>query len=102
MRRLLFIVMALVFWLPPPVYGQSRVCLSYDLMVRALRTSPNFERKIGLGIVGHSQGQWRFELWASEEGERTWTALGVNTSGVACIISAGKHWEEVGLGYRVD
>lgn len=102
MKYVLFIVMALVFWLPPPVYGQTRVCLSYDLMAKALRTSPSFERRTGLGIVGNSQGQWRFELWASEEGERTWTAVGVNTSGVACIISAGKRWEEIGLGRRVD
>ena len=102
MRRLLFIVMTLLFWLPQPVYGQNRVCLSYNLMVKALRGAPNFERQIGLGIVGSSQGQWRLELWASEEDDRTWTALGVNTSGVSCIISAGKRWEEIGLGHRVD
>ena len=102
MKYVLLIAMVLLFWLPPPAYGQNRVCLSYDLMVKALRGAPNFERQIGLGIVGNTQGKWRLELWASQEGERTWTAIGVNTSGVACIISAGRHWEEIGLGHRVD
>ena len=76
-----------------PVNGQVRMCGPYDAITSALQAPQYRERRAGFGVVAPA-GHWRMELWFSITGNRTWSLVAINGTGLTCMVSNGTFWEQ--------
>jgi len=83
----LILVLFLLF-LMNMAHAQQQMCAPFDEMRETL-ASQYHETEVGTGMVSDTDV---LMLFASPGGE-TWTILGLNVSGIACIKSAGKGWD---------
>lgn len=74
-----------------PAFAATPKCAPHKQMV-ALLSSKYKEAPKGLGLV---HGTRLVELFVSRNG--SWTILATKLDGKACILAAGKDWEEVPL-----
>ncbi len=65
------------------------VCGARDFVVEKL--GENGQTRRGGGLAGPSA---IFEVWASDEGDRTWTILKTTPNGFACIMAVGDGWQD--------
>lgn len=70
----------------------QQMCGQYGLIAQRLQ-SVFQERLVGTGIGAN--GRVAYELWASDQGERTWTLLLISRN-MACLRYSGKGWEHIG------
>ncbi len=84
----LLIAMLVAFAFGGPAVAQG-TCGTHANMMAQLDMKYGETRR-GAGLSGP---QSIFEMWASSEGERTWTILQVYPSGMACVRASGNDWE---------
>jgi hypothetical protein len=84
----IILVLALLFFVNMAHAQQQQMCAPFDEMRETL-ASQFHETEVGTGMVSDTEV---LMLYASPGGE-TWTILGLNVSGIACIKSAGKGWD---------
>lgn len=80
-------LLALVFL--SPVQAQQPRCAPHAEMVKLLTGKFKEERR-GIGLVNNNRV---VEFYVSDKG--SWTIIGTKPNGVACIIAAGKEWNEI-------
>ena len=89
MFRVLPLLVALIALGCAPVAAQVQ-CGNRATMVAKLLHKYH-EVQIGIGLTGPRL----FEVWANCS-TGTWTILGTNTNGIACLIAAGEDWQGQG------
>lgn len=82
-------VAAMSFYVPD-AHAQA-ACAPYKELQAALLKNSH-EQPIGAGLAG--EGKFAWTLFTSPNGE-SWTAVVVDTKGMACMVGAGKNWVDI-------
>ena len=71
-------------------FAQQRICAPYEKMAEVLGEKFR-EQSIGMGVAASGM---RLEVFASPDG-KTWTVVGIQGNGLACVLVDGVSWEQV-------
>lgn len=78
----------------PDAHAQA-ACYEYKKLQSALAEKFH-EQPTNAGITG-DKGQFAWTLFLSPKGE-SWTAVVVDTKGMACVVAAGQNWTDLSVG----
>lgn len=88
-----FMAFALLIYSVGAANAQAAMCKPFPEL-RAILSERYQEHQSAFGLVGSEQ---IFVLFQSDRG-KTWTLVSVGTSGIACMIGAGKDWTPADTG----
>ena len=88
MTRLVIAALAATLW--APAARAQTACPPREAVLKILATRYG-EVRHGVGI---EQRGGLVEVWASDDGDRTWTVTVSLTDGSTCILASGEAWED--------